>query len=142
MVDPARIRRLLETLAFYRDRLAELRELPVADYVADQAFAGRYLVQAAAQACIDIANHLISSEGWRAPRDFRDAFAVLEENGILDRDLASRLRALAGLRNRLVHLYEEVDDSLVHRALAEGLRDLDAFARAIARLVEQVLEET
>ncbi|MGQ0668924.1 MAG: hypothetical protein ACT4PO_04495 [Actinomycetota bacterium] len=42
-MDPARIRRLLEALAFYRDHLANLRELPVDDYVTDQAFAGRYL---------------------------------------------------------------------------------------------------
>jgi uncharacterized protein YutE (UPF0331/DUF86 family) len=55
---------------------------------------------------------------------------------VLDSDLAERLRALAGLRNRLVHLYEDVDDSLVHRALPDRLRDLDGFGRAIARLVE------
>lgn len=137
MVDPPRVRRLLEALANYRDRLSELQGLPVERYVAEQAFAGRYLVQAAAQACIDIANHVISSEGWRVPRDFRDAFTVLEEKGILDASLAERLRGLAGLRNRLVHLYEDVDDSLVHEALAEGLRDLDAFSRVIARLAEQ-----
>lgn len=60
---------------------------------------------------------------------------MLEENDVLDAALAARLRALAGLRNRLVHLYEEVDDSLVRRALPEGLRDFDAFGQAIARVV-------
>ncbi len=52
--------------------------MPVERYVSQEAFAGRYLVQAAAQVCIDLANHLISSEGWRVPSDFRDAFTVLE----------------------------------------------------------------
>ncbi|MFA5786730.1 MAG: DUF86 domain-containing protein [Actinomycetota bacterium] len=135
MVDPARVRRLLETLADYRRRLGGLADLPADRYVAEEAFAGRYLVQAAAQACIDIANHIIASEGWRVPRDFRDTFTVLEENGVLGPDLATRSRALAGLRNRLVHLYEEVDDTLVHAALQEGLADLDAFAQAVAGLV-------
>ncbi len=136
MVDPARVRRLLEALSENRTRLSQLASMPVDRYVEQQAFAGRYLVQASAQVCIDLANHLISSEGWRVPRDFRDAFTVLEERGILDARLAERMRALVGLRNRLVHLYAEVDDSRVHRALSEGLSDLDAFARSVAAFAE------
>jgi uncharacterized protein YutE (UPF0331/DUF86 family) len=136
VVDPARARRLLEALASYRDQLAKLRDLPPEDYLTQQAFAGRYLVQASAQTCIDLANHVIASSRWRAPRDFRDTFTVLEENGVLDSELGERLRALASLRNRLVHLYEDVDDSLGHRPLPDGLRDLEAFGRAVARLVE------
>ena len=136
MVDPARIRRLLEALEDYRARLERLRDLPAAEYKGDTAFAGRYLVQASAQVCIDIANHVIASSGWRTPEDFRDSFTVLEENGAIDGELAERMRALAGLRNRLVHVYEEVDDRLVHESLREGLQDLSDFSRATARLAE------
>lgn len=135
MVDPDRVRRLLGALETYRGHLARLRALPLATYLDDEAFAGRYLVQAAAQVCIDVANHVISSEGWRVPRDHRDAFTVLEEHETLDADLAERLRGLAGLRNRLVHLYDDIDDRLVHELLQERLTDLDAFAAAVARLV-------
>lgn len=137
MVDPDRVRRLLGALAAYRDHLAALRALPRERYVAEEAYTGRYLAQAAAQICIDLANHVISSEGWRVPADYRDAFSVLEENGVVAGDLAGRLRALAGLRNRLVHLYEDVDDALVHDALADGLDDLDAYARSITALLER-----
>ncbi|MGH3995944.1 MAG: HepT-like ribonuclease domain-containing protein [Pseudonocardiaceae bacterium] len=52
----------------------------------------------------------------------------------LDDALAGRLRGLAGLRNRLVHVYDEIDDARVHEALTTGLPDLDAFAAAVARL--------
>jgi uncharacterized protein YutE (UPF0331/DUF86 family) len=72
MVDPGRVSRLLESLAAYRRQLEELRDLPVEVYIRDQAFAGRYLVQVAAQTCVDVANHLIASSGWRAPADFGD----------------------------------------------------------------------
>lgn len=136
MVDPDRVRRLLGSLSAYRDRLAELRDMDAERYVREQALAGRYLVQVSAQSCIDIANHVIASEGWRVPADFRDAFTVLEEKGVLEGELAERLRALAGLRNRLVHVYEEIDDAIVHAALDAGLADLDAFAMAVARFVE------
>lgn len=49
--------------------------------------------------------------------------------------LAERMRTLAGLRNRLVHVYADADDAIVHASLPEGLTDLDAFSRAAARLV-------
>ena len=137
MVDPGRIRRLLEALAEYRTELERLRDAPLAEYRGERAYAGRYLVQAAAQACIDVANHVIASSGWRAPADFRDAFTVLEEQGVIDPDLANRMRALAGLRNRLVHVYEKVDDGIVHDSLGAGLEDLSNYAQAIARLVER-----
>jgi uncharacterized protein YutE (UPF0331/DUF86 family) len=136
MVDPGKVSRLLESLADYRRRLEELRDLPVDVYLRDQAFAGRYLVQVAAQTCVDVANHLIASFGWRAPADYRDAFTVLQEQGVLDADLAAQMRDLAGLRNRLVHVYEEVDDRIVHDALPEGIDDLGRFAQAAARAAE------
>ncbi len=137
MVDPARVRRLLAGLDEYRKRLAALRDLDPGEYRDDRAYAGRYLVQASAQACIDLANHAIASSGWRAPTDFRDAFTVLEEEGAIDGDLADRMRTLAGMRNRLVHVYDDVDDSLVQESLTEGLQDLSRFAKAIALLAER-----
>ncbi len=69
MVDPDRVRRLLQALRTYRDALAVRGAMHIDDYVGAEAFAGRYLVQAAAQVRIDIANHLVASEGWRVPAD-------------------------------------------------------------------------
>jgi len=54
VVDPDRVRRLLEALATYRRALSELAELPTERYVAAHAYEGRYLVQAAAQVCIEL----------------------------------------------------------------------------------------
>lgn len=134
MVDLDRVHTRLELLAGYLRELRRLRDLPVADYLEGDAYAGRYLVQVAAQTCIDLANHVVASEGWRAPRDFGDAFTVLDENRVIDGALAGRLRGLAGLRNRLVHVYDAIDDARVHAALATGLADVEDFARAIAAM--------
>lgn len=135
MVEPDRVRRLLQSLRQYRDALRPLASLERASYVGSHAYEGRYLVQSSAQVCIDLASHLISSEGWEAPEDFRGAFTVLEHHGVLDASLASRMRAMAGLRNRLVHVYGDIDDGRIHSFLGSGLEDLDSFARAVAALV-------
>lgn len=126
MTDPDRVRRLITSLERWRDLLAE----PTSDI-----YRRRYAVQSAAQAALDLANHLIAANGWRVPQDYGDAFAVLAEHQVIDADLAASLRALAGLRNLLVHLYDEIDDDRVAREARDGLSDIDAFAQAVARSV-------
>ncbi len=135
MVDPSRVRSKLAMLDRLRAELARLAGLDEGVYDADHAWEGRYLVQAAAQVCIDLANHLIASEGWEPAAEFRRSFERLGEHGVLDAALVERLQALTGLRNRLVHLYDDVDDRRVHAAVREGLPDLDAFASDYARFV-------
>ncbi|MBA2323927.1 MAG: DUF86 domain-containing protein [Pseudonocardiales bacterium] len=127
------MQRRLELLREYLGELDRLSRLAVSDYLQDHAYTGRYLVQVAAQSCIDLANHLASSEGWRAPKDLGDSFTVLAEHEVIDGELAGRLRGLAGMRNRLVHVYADIDDERVHDALVDGLADLDAFGTAVAR---------
>lgn len=137
MVDSARVRRLLDLMASYRGQLESLAAAAPEEYVGERAYAGRYLVQATAQAAIDIANHVIASSGWRVPRELREAFTVLEEHKVIDPKLADQMRELAGLRNRLVHTYGDVDDSVVHASLAGDLDDLNQYAKAIAAFVER-----
>jgi uncharacterized protein YutE (UPF0331/DUF86 family) len=127
MVDPDRVRRLLTLLERYRALLAADHPDP---------YRRRHLVQSAAQISIDLANHVIAADGHRVPRDYGDAFRVLGEVGVLDAELAQRMAALAGARNLIVHLYAEVDDERLARAVRDGgLDDLSAFAARIAALV-------
>ena len=129
MVDLDRVRDKLAALTTYRD---ELRSIDADDGRPTARFSRRYLVQAGIQVCIDLSNHLVASEGWRTATDFRDAFSRLAEHGVIDPGLSGRLQAMVGMRNRLVHLYDDVDDAQVARVVDEDLGDWDAFARAFA----------
>ncbi len=40
---------------------------------------------------------------------------------------------MAQFRNRLLHLYWDVDERRIHDYLQEGLSDIEAFANAVAR---------
>ena len=84
------------------------------------------------ECAIDVANHVIASEGYRFPQDNADSFSVLVSEDVFPAALEPSLRAMAQFRNRLVHLYRDVDDRRVYEYLRTGLADLDQFAGAVA----------
>jgi uncharacterized protein YutE (UPF0331/DUF86 family) len=85
-------------------------------------------LQVAIEACIDLADHLVASEGWTPPESARAAFSALAAHDRLDRELAERLSGAAALRNILVHDYVSIDLARLARVVRDDLPDLRAFA--------------
>ena len=108
--------------------------VPVDQFLADRDKIGnaKYHFVVAIECGIDIANHLIASEGYRIPRDNGDSFVVLVENGIVPAQFKDPLMAMAKFRNRLVHVYWDVDDRKIHEYLQAALGDLESLLRAVA----------
>ena len=90
----------------------------------------------ACECVLDMAQHVISDMGFRQPADYRDSMEVLREEGILDDDLAERLKSWMGFRNILVHLYLDIDHGLTYDTICNELGDLDQFKRSIGRLLD------
>jgi len=91
----------------------------------------KYYLQISIECCLDVVNHIIASERFRAPRDYADSFSILEENGILKSSLAIKLRQMAKFRNRLVHLYGEIDDKFVYEFIKKDIEDIRKFQNII-----------
>jgi uncharacterized protein YutE (UPF0331/DUF86 family) len=133
MVDREKIEGLIRRLREYTGYLQEIVRQDQADFLDDPKSMGsaRYYLQVSVETCINIANHIISTEGLRAPRDYRDSFTVLNEAGILSGDLAQTMRELAGLRNLLVHVYWDVDDETIYEGIHTELGDFAAFVEQV-----------
>lgn len=134
MVDPLRLRSLLERLDAEIDDLRRLAALDPDAVLADRdrLKSVKYGFVVAIEVCIDVGNHVIASEGYRAPRDYGDVFAVLAERGHLDPSEASTYAAMAGFRDLLVHGYAVVDDARVIEILHTRIDDLSRFRAAMA----------
>jgi len=92
-------------------------------------------LQRSVEALLDLANHLISANGWELPRDGRHAFAVLSEHGLLPADDLALARAMVGFRNVAVHDYVSLDPEIVHGIVRDRLGDLEALVGGLlARL--------
>jgi len=98
----------------------------------DKVASAKYHFIVAIEACIDLCNHVISRNGLRVPEDYGDTFRVMAEAGALPPEFSEELVGMGKFRNRLVHLYWEVDDRQVHRLLRERLPDFHRFLKAMA----------
>jgi uncharacterized protein YutE (UPF0331/DUF86 family) len=88
------------------------------------------------ESAIDISNHIISQNGYRTPEDYADTFQVLAEKSAFDNRFASTLKEMSKFRNRLVHLYWEIDDEQVYEILQSRLEDFKIFLDNIAAFLE------
>ena len=134
MISTERITDKFGQLDEYLGILDGMRTTPVDKFLKDNILVGaaKYYLQVSIECCLDIANHIIAAEGFRAPKDYADSFEVLKEHDVVEEDLAVKLRQMAKFRNRLVHLYGEIDDRYVYSFLQGDLRDILDFKRAIA----------
>jgi uncharacterized protein YutE (UPF0331/DUF86 family) len=90
-------------------------------------------LQLAIQHCIDIAAHIISSQGLAVPGSTNEMFYCLEENGYLDRELVEKMVKASGLRNLIVHEYGKLDLEMIYEIIRHDIRDLDDFLKAVLR---------
>ena len=86
-------------------------------------------LQVAIEACMDVAYHVVASQGWTPPESARAAFGALAAHGMLPSDLTHRLGSAAALRNVLVHDYVSIDLERLARIVRDDLGDLRDFAR-------------
>lgn len=120
------------------DALYELAKLPREEFLGNKHYvsSAKYNLLVAIEACIDIAYHLISKNRMRLPKDYADSFRVLQENGILDEELTRRLVLMSRFRNRLVHIYWEVDDEVIYSIINENIADIEEFLSRIVEIIK------
>jgi uncharacterized protein YutE (UPF0331/DUF86 family) len=89
-------------------------------------------LQRTIQAAIDLAVHIVSTEGYGLPDSVAATFALLEQQAVIDAQLAGHLRRMVGFRNIAVHEYQTLDPAIVARIVEERLDDLRAFTGRVA----------
>ena len=89
------------------------------------------LLQLLVDEMIDVNNHFIKRLDLKMPDDFQSTFLILANNNILPEDFADRLAPVVGLRNRLVHRYEEVNLNVFLEALKSQKDDFRNYVKHI-----------
>jgi Uncharacterized conserved protein len=88
--------------------------------------------QTAIEACLDIAELLLTATGHDVPATNAETFARLGDCGILSTETAETMQDAAGFRNVLAHQYgHDIDDGQVYWHLQNDLNWFATFLREI-----------
>jgi len=133
MVDKGKIERLFSELDEYLLALNELKELTIKEYLEEKKniYSGRYLLQISIEICINIGNHIISTGKLGLPKEYAETFRILLKEKIIPDNLTNKLILMTKFRNRIVHLYWDIDDEFVKKIIKENLEDFYLFQKAI-----------
>ena len=137
MVEPEVIENRIRKLQEFLEKLSQLTKADKKDFLSDfrNSESAKYLLQVSIEYCLDIANHIIASEKFRSPNDYADSFPVLHERSIVPDDLIGSLEEMAKFRNRLVHVYWEINDDLVYEIIQNNLNDFNRFIQMTLKLL-------
>jgi len=121
------------------DRLQTLGKLSKKEFLSDvdKIASAKYHFIIAIEAVVDICNYIILKNGLRLPNDYADTFNVLGEKDLIDKDLMIGLKNMVRFRNRLVHIYWNVDDETVYETVQSNLGDFAAFLRCLRKFGEK-----
>jgi len=138
LYDQEKMAKLVSELRKSVARLKSIGQLPYEAFVNDPDKIGssKYHFIVAIESCIDMCNHVIARNGYRVPDDYGDTFIVMSEAGAFDSKFAEALRNMAKFRNRLVHLYWELDERQVYDILQNRLVDFKKFLDYLAKFLE------
>jgi len=131
-VAPEVVVRKLDTL---RSLLAELEKHAgaTAEEIRRDPYRVERLLELLVTAAADLLSHLLAERGEQ-PGTYREIFRRSGEQGLIAAELAERLEKAAGMRNVLVHLYEDIDYGIVQESVGQALRDFPALIRHLEPL--------
>lgn len=137
-INEDKVRKLSHELKKALTRLEALSSLPKEDFVNDPDKVGsaKYHFLVAIEAAIDLCNHIIAKNNYRPPEDYADTFRVMGEAKIFDGAFVKNLVSMAKFRNRLVHIYWEVDDELLYKILTVNLVDIERFLKELGTFLK------
>jgi uncharacterized protein YutE (UPF0331/DUF86 family) len=90
-----------------------------------------YYLYLMADTCIAVAEMIIKRRELRAPQSYSDAFDILGDNNILEKEFAYSFARIAGFRNLLAHDYEIVDAQIICQDILKKIPDVKKFLHQV-----------
>lgn len=132
-MDRVLVERKLEALRHCLQRLRDKRPASAALLAANADLQDVLVLNLsrAVQVCVDISAHMLAPSTQTAPATMGETFTRLAGAGLIDAELAVRLRRAVGFRNVAVHNYEVIDWDIVFALTGQPLSDFDRFASQV-----------
>lgn len=86
---------------------------------------------------LDINQHLVAEigKGVEPVRGYEDTFLVLSHLSVYPKDFAEKIAPSAGLRNRLIHEYNNTKEEIIYSSVKEALKQYAQYCNYILQFV-------
>ena len=95
-------------------------------------------VQRSVQACIDMANIILSINSWKLPATYKESFFILHDNSVITEAMAKIMGKMCGFRNIAVHDYQQITSPIMKTILTCHLKDFEDFCVVILTYINSV----
>lgn len=121
--------------------LAEARTLALLskeDFLSEKrnAAAAESYLRRSLEAVFDIGRHILAKSYGFKELEYKKIAVGLGEKGVVDKEYSKTLMKMAGYRNRMVHLYNEISPAEIYDILTSHLSDIDRFVLEITKFIE------
>jgi len=83
------------------------------------------------EAMFDIGRHIIAKRAGKGVVEYKEIASTLYDLRILRKGTATKMRLMAGYRNRMVHYYHEITAKELYSIIRNSLRDIENFIKDI-----------
>lgn len=97
------------------------------------------LFQLIVDTTLDINTHIIAESDFQIPDDQQSSFIIIAKNKVLPYEFAEKIAPSVGLRNRIVHKYddEEMDVKRMVEYIKNNLSDYEEYMKYIKEFIEK-----
>jgi uncharacterized protein YutE (UPF0331/DUF86 family) len=128
---PEVILKKLTLLKQYLNDLNSFRNSTRSDFEKNH-YAIERIIELVLMVQLDLFAHLLSERGISCS-NYREIFIKAGEQAIINDELSKRLALAAGMRNILVHLYEKIDQDVVHKAVPQLCDDTEQVLKTLSK---------
>lgn len=82
---------------------------------------------------LDICTHIIAREGWGLPKTYVESIEMAVYHGLIPNDFLDIYRAMARFRNRVVHIYDDIEAEEIHKIIKNHLDDFRPFMENVIK---------
>lgn len=139
-IEPVIVLSKLDFMMKYLDNLKRFESVTLEEYLADykEQLVVERLLQLIIQVAIDVNKYFLKELQLEQPESNFETFIEIGRRGIITMELAEKLAPSGSLRNRLVHLYEEIDPVKVYKAIYNALQNYPIYQRQVTSYLDSL----
>ena len=133
MIDFDRIHHKIFVIESNLSKLKVLSKEPMDVFLSDFRYveSAKHLLQVSIECMIDICEHIVAKKRLGTPDSSAECIKLVFTSGYVSKDNMESYITMTKFRNRIVHLYHEVDDEELFSIIQNNLQDFSSFIKEI-----------